>query len=234
MSSPPPSGLGLPAIARAIFVALHLVAVTAMALPSVGGGMNRAAWKNPTVHDEFRLWTERLNGVGIPWTQSELEDGLWELAVGYERGRDTVLRPFRPYYRMFGTWQSWRMFVAPHRYPGRLEIEVDRGDGWEHVYVARSGEHAWMRSWLDHDRTRGAVFRYSWKHYRNPRRQFADWVSVQAAATFVDAHRLRVSFMRYKTPSPEDVRAGREPEATRVLIEERDLRVVRRDSESAL
>jgi hypothetical protein len=115
------------------------------------------------------------------------------------------------------------MFVAPHRYPARLEIEIDRGRGWETVYLGRSTEHAWLQPWLDHDRFRAAVFRYSWKHYRHPRKQFADWAARLAAEEWPDATRFRLSFLRYKTPSPEQVRAGDLPDPKRELVNERIL-----------
>jgi hypothetical protein len=207
----------------AAFVALHLFAVTLCALPSVGAGMSRVAWKQPTVQGEFQAWTERLNGWGLRLTEPELEDRLWTFASGYETVRGYVLAPFQPYLEYCGTWQSWKMFVAPHRFPERLEIEVDRGSGWEPVYVARSREHAWMASWLDHDRFRAALFRYAWEQYGKPRKEFATWVAKQAATAFPDAHQVRVSFVRHKSPSPAEVRSGAPVEEQRELEQIRDL-----------
>jgi hypothetical protein len=207
----------------AVFVALHLFAVTFCALPSVGSGMNRNAWRQPTVQGEFRAWTERLTALGVRIEQEELEDRAWAFATGYESVRERILAPFQPYFRYCGTWQSWKMFVAPHRYPGRLEIEIDRGSGWEPVYVARSAEHRWMASWLDHDRFRSATFRYAWDHYRVARSQFADWVARRAAEDFPDAERVRVYFVRYRTRSPEEVRAGTPASEKRELVQIRAL-----------
>jgi hypothetical protein len=115
--------------------------------------------------------------------------------------------------------------VAPHRYPARLEIHVRAGSSaeWTPVYVARSDEHEWMRRWLDHDRFRAALFRYAWDHYRSTRRQFADWVATQAVTAFPEATQVRVSFVRYRTPSPEEVREGIAPAEKREMIEVRDL-----------
>jgi hypothetical protein len=206
---------------RAVLVALHLFAVTFCALPSVGSGMNRSAWKQPTVQGEFEAWTERFAALGFQVTVPELEDFLWSFASGYEARRETIMAPFVPYFRYCGTWQSWKMFVAPHRYPGRLEIEVDRGSGWEPAFVARSDTHDWLRPWLDHDRFRAATFRYAWDHYRNTRMQFADFVAKQAARDLPGARRVRVSFVRYRTRSPEEVRSGTPAQ------EKRDLAVVR-------
>lgn len=219
----PSSPSRAPAWGRAAFVALHLFAVTYMAMPSAGSGLNRSAWSDPTVQNEFRSWTTRLNALGWGIRQDELEDHLWGIASGYEGVRSAILDPFEPYFVYCGTWQSWRMFVAPHRYPGRLEIEVDHGEGWEPLYVARSNEHTWHRSQLDHDRARAAIFRYSWKHYRVHRAAFADWVAHQVMEEDPDARRVRISWMRYRTPSPEEVLAGKEPEEKRDLKNTRDL-----------
>lgn len=209
--------------ARALFVALHLFAVSFMALPSPGSGLNRAAWSEPTVQGEFQSWTQILGMVGIELTVPELEEHLWTLGHGYESVREWVLWPFMPYYRHLGTFQSWRMFVAPHRYPGRLQIRVHEDEQWRVVYEARSDEHTWHRAWFDHDRMRASVFRYSWKHYRNSRRRFTDWVARQAAHDFPEADRVEVSWMRYRTPSPQEVTRGASPKVERDLRNRRTL-----------
>ncbi|MEQ1568227.1 MAG: hypothetical protein ABMA64_21490 [Myxococcota bacterium] len=211
----------------AAFVAFHLFAVTFCALPSVGSGMNRSAWRQPTVQGEFRAWNDRLRAFGWTGTQAELEDHLWAFASGYESARAVVMRPLAPYLDTFGTWQSWKMFVAPHRFPARVEIHVDRGAGWEPVYVARSSTHDWLAGYFDHDRFRAALFRYGWEHYRNTRKEFATWVAGRAADAFPDAHRVRVSFVRYRTRSPEEVRAGTPVEEKRELEQVRDLDTLR-------
>ncbi len=211
MTAPPPES---PIIryGRVAFVVFHLLAITLVALPSVGSGMNRSAWKSPTVQEEFQTWAARVRGLGLDVTVEELEDFLWGFASGYEQARRVALRPMRPYLEYAETSQSWRMFVAPHRYPGRLVIEVDRGDGFELLYVARSAEHGWHRRWFDHDRMRAAIFRYAWRHYRSARNAFATWVAEQVAAEDPAAERVRVKFLRYRTLDPAQARAGVIPE----------------------
>ena len=209
---------------RAFLVALHLAVVTFTAMPSVGGGMNRQAWKQPTVQGEFRAWSERLGSWGLAIPPEELEERAWTFALVYEKGRGKVIRPFRWYFEVFGVWQSWKMFVAPHRYPARLEIHVtDDGKEWDPIYVARSDEHEWMRRWFDHDRFRAALFRYAWDHYRATRREFAEWVADRAAVDFPEATQVRVSFMRYRTRSPDEVRSGFVAPEKRELVEIRKL-----------
>lgn len=193
---------------RALAVSLHLVAITLVAIPSVGSGMNRSAWATPTVQAEFRAWSSRLGALGVSITPDDLERRAWDFAQGYEAARARVLAPFDPYYTYAGTWQTWKMFVAPHLFEGRLMIEVDRGRGWERLYLARDAEADWHRAWFDHDRMRAAVFRYSWAHYRTPRSQMVDWIAKTVAAEEPDARRIRVSFLRARTRTPQEVLDG--------------------------
>ncbi|MCB9683727.1 MAG: hypothetical protein H6735_01640 [Alphaproteobacteria bacterium] len=210
---------------RALFVVFHVVAVSVAAFPSVGNaGLNRDAWKQPTVQGEFRAWAGRLGALGVHLTPTELEDRLWTIATTTEGVRQDILTPFQPYYRYCGTWQSWKMFVAPHRYPSRLEILLDRGEGrFEPLYVADSSEYDWHATWFHHDRMRAAVFRYGWDHFRPWRKQFADWVARVAADEFPDARLVRVQFVHYRTPSPEEVLAGAPVEMGETMSQTRRL-----------
>lgn len=209
---------------RAAFVLFHLAVVTFVAMPAPGSAMNRQAWRQPTVQGEFQAWSERLAGLGLVVPPAELEARAWDFATAYEGARQKLLRPLRPWLDVSGTWQSWKMFVAPHRYPARMEIDVTTdGRTWTPVYAARSDELDWMRPWLDHDRMRAALFRYAWEHYRTPRKEFADWVAVRAAEDFPEAVKVRVSFVRYRTRSPEEVRAGTPPAEKRELVQVREL-----------
>lgn len=197
---------------RAALIALHLFAITLMAIPAPDGGMNRSAWADPTVQGEFQAWSGRLNALGIDVDPPALEAWAWEFAQRWVSGREAVLAPFMPYYRHCGTWQSWRMFVAPHRYPTRLHIDVQEGGAWRPVYASRSTEHRWRAHQLDHDRTHAAVFRFGWRHFRRHYQQFGQWIASRAAEDFPDAERVRIRFWKFRTASPEEVRERREPE----------------------
>ncbi len=199
------------------FVLFHLVAITLMAAPAPSGGMNRGAWKDGTVQAEFRAWTERLNAMGWDISTAELEEALWQLATVVMERRKAVLDPLMPYYEHCGTWQSWRMFVAPHRFPSRLHIDSStssdrRGATWEPLYVARDEALDWHAHQLDHDRMRAAVFRYGWRHYRTAYKEFGTWVAREVAAEQPDARWVRLRLHKYETPSPEQVRSGDEPD----------------------
>lgn len=199
---------------RAVLIALHLFAVAAMAFPSASGGMSRAAWKDPTVQDEFAAWNGRLQALGWTGTTEALQDTAWEVVSAYEHGRSALLAPFQPYYVYCGTAQSWRMFVAPHRYPGRLHIDVQETGLWKPIYEARSAELTWRAKQLDHDRFRSAIFRYAWPNYARSYREFGAWVARQVRQDFPAATRVRTRFYRYRTPSPTEVLEQREPPGT--------------------
>jgi hypothetical protein len=202
---------------RAWLVAVHVFAVVAMALPAPGGGMNRSAWKDPTVQDEFEAWRGRLAAMGVETTPEEFEERLWTVAKTFMDGRTALLAPFQPYYRNCGTLQSWRMFVAPHMYPARMWIEVQEDGVWRPVYVDRSREYDWLSWRLGQDRFRSAIFRFSWKPYRKMLLEFADWVAIEAHRDFPDATKVRVRFWKARSPTPEEALSGRMPEGTWVF-----------------
>jgi hypothetical protein len=196
---------------RAALLLFHVTAVVLAAVPAPEGGMQKSAWKDPTVQGEFDAWYTRARQLGYRGDRTEFEEGLWAFAVRYARTRGDILTPFKPYYKYFGTGQGWRMFVAPHRFPARLTIDVRRNGEWESVYVERSRTEVWLAPILDHDRLRSATFRYSWPQYGKTYGQFCAWIQKRARVDFPDADRLRVRYFKFRSRSPEEVRAN-EPE----------------------
>jgi hypothetical protein len=190
---------------RAAFVLFHVFAVVLMAIPAPGGGMNKSAWQDPTVQNEFATWTEVLNNIGVDITQVELEDHLWVLAQGYMKQRNAVLDPLRPYYRYTGSQQSWRMFVAPHIWPSRLRIDIQESGEWRTVYLARDPDLDWRERQFGHDRMRSAIFRFSWKQYRGSYNSFTRWVADRAAEDFPNASHVRCQLIKQQTASAERV-----------------------------
>ncbi|MFT4978725.1 MAG: hypothetical protein ACI8S6_004635, partial [Myxococcota bacterium] len=89
---------------RALLIALHIFAVTALAIPAPQGGMNRQAWSDPTVQAEFTAWAERLTAAGSPTTTEELEEWVWDFAVNYMQKRKAIIGPMNNYYRYCGTY----------------------------------------------------------------------------------------------------------------------------------
>ena len=209
---------------RAAFVVFHLGAIFVMAFPSPGSATKKSAWSDPTVQAELRAWSARLQGLGRDTSPAQLQDNLWDFVVRYDAARDLIMDPLRPYFRYTCTPQSWRMFVAPHRYPARLEILVEEQGVWRPVFVARSKEHTWQARALEHSRFRGAQFRFSWRAYRSQYKSFLLWARDRAQRDFPDATRVRTQLVKYRTLSPEEVLAGVQPEETVMLVQERRLR----------
>lgn len=197
---------------RAVLVGLHVLGVTLMATPSASAGLKRSLWKEPTVQQEFAAWNSRFRAIGIDWTQPEMEDALWDFAVGWEDVRGELVAPFKDYGRYLGVSQSWRMFVAPHRFPTRLSVDLQEDGAWRTLYEERSPEHTWLARVFDHDRMRSAIFRFGWPQYKKSWEGFSRWVAARAAVEFPDATRIRTRMFKYKTLSPEEVRAGNIPE----------------------
>lgn len=208
--SPPPRRGAWPHL-RAALIVVHVALIGMAAVPAPEGGMRRKAWQDPTVQGELRAWGDRLRAVGLDVTDAGLEAGLWDFAVDYMAARNAALKPARPYYRYLGTEQSWRMFVAPHKHPSRLELSIDRGQGWEVVYLQSTAGADWLEEILEHDRSRSLLFRYAWRSFRNAYRHMVGWLGVQAARDFPDATRMRARWMRQRTPTPAQVRAGEAP-----------------------
>ncbi len=198
---------------RAVLVAAHLLAVIVLAIPDAGGvALRRDAWANPTVQAELEGWAERLTSWGMPIETPELEQRVYEIAQSWTQALHTLRTPLRPYRDVFGVRQTWRMFVAPHRHPGRLHIDIERDGQWRAIQIARSDQHDWRAPQLDHVRMRAMLFRYGWKRYRRRYDALTRWIATKAAQDFPEASRVRVRLFVYQTPSPSQVREGWEPE----------------------
>ena len=193
---------------RGVLLALHVIALCLMAFPAPRGAQRRSAWKDPTSQAEFHAFADALRKVGLDLSDAEFEETLWRLSKGYTKIRNLILTPIRPYTDFTGSRQGWRMFVAPHRYPARLEIEIRERGKWRPIYVGRSEEYTWRRELFDHHRMRKAIFLYAWPHHKRRYRQFVRWVRKEVAKDFPYATRVRVRYFKYRTQSPQEVKEG--------------------------
>jgi hypothetical protein len=199
---------------RGALLALHLLAITAMALPAPGSGaLDRASWADPTVQAEVRAWSQRLSRVGWVVEPNRLEAGAWAVASTVGGLRGMILAPLQPYYRYFGTWQSWRMFVAPHRFPTTTSLEVELDGAFVAVFVEGDPERAWRAGLLGHERSRSLLFRLGWERYAAWREHFLAWFAREAAEEWPEATRARLRVTRRATPSPRALAAGAWPPA---------------------
>jgi hypothetical protein len=181
------------------------------AIPSPEGGMNRQNWKERTVQAEFAMWAARF-GMQEP----VFEDRLWAFASVYQHVLDVILTPVDEWEDLSGMSQSWKMFVAPHRFPSRLQIQARTSPDaeWETVFEERSETAMWHAEIFDTERLRSAIFRWSWpnfvRSYHNACEAFANLLFAERA----DVQAMRCRFQTGASPSPEEVREGRIPKKT--------------------
>lgn len=199
---------------RVWLVGLHVVAILVMAIPNTGPGLNRSSWRNQTVQDELETWAERLSSLGIEVTPKALEDWAYAQAKRMHTMRSGITAPFEPYRHYVGVRQPWNMFVAPHRHPAVLVVDVRVEGKWRPLYRVRSDEYDYRRAFFDHDRIRAMLFRYGWPVYRTSYDNFARWLAKQIARDVPEADKARMLLERVPTPTPEQAREGFEAKRT--------------------
>ena len=155
---------------RAALITAHLFAIFVCAFPAPKGAFHRKEWKTPVVQSEIKNWSKALRKAGLTIYPAELEKKLFRLSRKYMNIQRKVVAPFKPYYTYCGTDQSWRMFIAPHRFPARLHIDLYQDELWTPIYQPLS-PHTWQADMLESSRMRSVIFRYSWKKYSYPSRK---------------------------------------------------------------
>lgn|GEM_PF-622376 len=187
----------------------HMLAVTAMALPSPPTvAKYRSEWSKPTVRGEVEGWAERLTRWGFETSPDELEQTLRRGATRAIDGRAAMLEPVLPYLKRVGARQGWHMFLAPNRYPSKLQILVREKGTWTLVYEARHPTLDWASRPLDHERFRSPLYRYGWGGRTSSWEGLGDWIARRAAVDFPAATHVQARFKRYRTRSPSEVKAG--------------------------
>lgn len=194
---------------RAAFVLYHLAAIAVSAAPSPGQGLRRELWSDPTVQAEFAAWSGRL-GVG----SEALQDIAFDLASHAHAARRVALVPFDPYLRGAGTRQSWKMFVAPHRFPSRLSIDARVAGAWVPLFQERSATATWNARALSSERVRSQIFQWSWPTYRRRWKQAC--LAFGRAALDEDPAReaIRCRLYKARSPTPGQVASSAIPAGT--------------------
>lgn len=162
----------------------------ASSLPSPGRGVNRSYWSEPTVQAEFQSWADMLGTDLVTF-----QDRLYVVAVKLQATVRAANAPFREWLRVTNTVQSWKMFVAPHRFPTRLQLRARHADGsWEVVYEEGANDAPrWRGERFATERMRAAVFAWGWP--QNKKRWFSACSGFAgeyfAETTDVDAFQCR-------------------------------------------
>lgn len=188
---------------RAGCIALWLIALGVMLLPDGSRMGKRQVWKSPLNQSQFALWSATLRRAGADVSAAELERKLWAGVRRYLSFRDPLAAWVAPMNTQLGIAQGWRMFSNPQTHPARLHIDVDRGAGFETLYVSRSETYTWNRRQFDHNRMRKLVGRIARKGRDRTYNQFVDWVAQEVKREILDARRVRVRLYRWKTPGTE-------------------------------
>lgn len=187
---------------RAACIVLCLLTMAVMLLPDGSRMGKRQVWKSPLNQSQFALWSATLRRAGIEVSAKEFEQRLWEGVQRYLSIRDPLASLVEPVNTQLAVAQGWRMFSNPQTHPARVHIELDRGDGFETLYVSRSESYTWRRQQFDHNRIRKLVGRIARKGRDQTYAMFVNWVAREVKREFGEARRVRVRLYRWETPEP--------------------------------
>ena len=194
---------------RAIFVLFHLAAIGSLCIPAPVGGLTKTSYDNRSVQKTFAEYAAMLRGLGVDIDREGLQDRAWAGGRWLLDVRAAAVEPFRPYHRVTGTQQGWRMFGYVNRIPARIEVhlQVEPGGAWRPLYVARSNEHVWRRRQLDQERFRALLNAAS--HHRSKKRYLraVSWFAARAAEDFPSAHAIRVQMVELPVPPAAELRS---------------------------
>lgn len=165
--------------------------------------MDRQVWNSPHNREQFNHWSATLSRFGLDISSTRLKSELWEFTRRYVRLHSQLMRPVRWLPEQLGFGQSWRMFSNPQTTPSRLWLEVDDGHGFEPIYVSRSSEHTWRRSFFEHHRVRKLLGRIGRGGRDAAYESLARWVAKRAFQDYPNAARVRVRTYVWATPGAD-------------------------------
>jgi hypothetical protein len=200
-----------PAI-RGVLVALHVLAVVVLSLPSSGQLTDARRWESANTKVEMQRWAAMLEGWGIETTPESLAHRLRGWADGYARARRLVAAPFDRYAELSGARQGWSMFASPQKVPAELHVDVRVGSSWTPLVRPWDRTLDWRLDAREHHRVRKALGRLA-RAFRAERYEgLARWLATEAARDFPDVEEIRVALWHQPSPSIAQARAGTMPE----------------------
>lgn len=187
---------------RAALILFHVVAITAMALPSPKG-LRAKHLRHPEARRLLRLVSTQ---TGAP--VETLREQVLDTSTQLNRLRRQTLAPFRTYYVLTGTQQSWRMFGVIDHTPARIEIfiEPEADAPWRSLFIERSSDATWNAQAFNHTRFRIMLSRFGYKLDRSRYLAVVSWIAREATTDYPDAARVRVQLRPRPLPSPERLR----------------------------
>ena len=195
--------------AVAAFVVFHVGVTTLQAIPLPQKVMTAGNLTRSGAEDSAEAWLAPLVASGVLADEEAGLAWLLELNNTIVQTRRKVLDPFRPYYNLTGTGQSWHMFSSVRPLGARLQIYLqdEPGGVWRPLYVEHSW-HRWQWRLLNQERVR-TVRSYFSKHnglYRDTYDRLAAHLAREAAAEFPEAHALRVQYQQLRIQPPARIR----------------------------
>ena len=187
--------------AALIGFALLVNFVAALQLP---GPVTEESVKKEASQREIKGWKAFLDDVGIEYTTEEIEDIAVYWGSKPRSWRNTVMKPFKPWFNYTGTRQGWGLFAYPDHRPYKLRISLFRSsdgrfDDKTVLYESHS-EHQWKADLLHFRRVRalynpGSKRPKKWKPW-------ARWMAGHAFREFPDHDRFEVQAIRLRTMLP--------------------------------
>lgn len=201
----------------AAFVLWHAFAMLASALPSPGKAVDRRYWDEPTVQAEFAVWAGMLHT-----DSASLQERVHRAAVALADTKGALSAPFKPWLTLTNTTQSWHMFVAPHRFPTRMQLQGRQGSGaWEMLFEEGNPEARWRASRFATERMRANIFAWGWPETKKRWTSACTTFAEELFAERADLDTVRCRFAKAESPTAQQVREDDEPAERFVLSQTR-------------
>jgi hypothetical protein len=212
---------------RALLIAFHLVAVTAVACPAPVRGMNAEAWKRPAVQEELQAWARRATALGYPMTAKEVQDLSWKVQERWLKLRQQVVWPFQKWLKAVNAPQGWYMFTGPDRDPQRFVLSFTTTSSAQDELVFELGRPPARPDlihpdFLDDHRIRRALFQASWSRNDNTFRLICGAFGRTLRARQPDVDDVRCRLVARRVEHPYRPREERPDRVVRELVLHKD------------
>lgn len=199
-------GLSRWAWIRGICITLGLAICFVAASPSPGK-VSGAALKDPIAREELNRWVQIFSWAGVEMTPEDVAALTVDLADTWKTGKNYLLTPFRPIWKITATQQGWGLFTYPDTHPYRLEVSWREKNGpYTVIYRSLDREYDFLEGPITFRRVRGMY---------NPGRKVpktykgvTEWYSAMVFERIPEAQRVRFRFHRAHTPTPGQVSDG--------------------------
>lgn len=134
-----------------VFVLLHGLTVLVLSVPPPPPGL-RGDKPDPQTERALSAWVGVAAGLGLP--REAVDSAMRQALPAWSRLLGAVQAPLRPYARLVGANQSWRMFGVVSDKVATVEIDVALEGQLLPLYRVPSPEHRWQATLLRQERVR--------------------------------------------------------------------------------